>query len=139
MRLSIFIWTASLLGLAYSEEEFGEFEDKVSILIKKLMDSKYLMSENESTLLKERLAKFDRVFNKSDNISVEVSSQNPSVNNSQTEAELSSSIAAPSSGKIVTPVVNEVLLTKVKLTKENDDEVQYGNMGCQSSKRGILN
>ena len=52
MRLSIFIWTASLLGLAHSEEEFGEFEDKVSILIKKLMDSKYLMSENESTLLK---------------------------------------------------------------------------------------
>ena len=52
MKLSIFIWTASLLGLAHSEEEFGEFEDKVSILIKKLMDSKYLMSENESTLLK---------------------------------------------------------------------------------------
>ena len=97
------------------------------------------MSENESTLLKERLAKFDRVFNKSDNISVEVSSQNPSVNNSQTEAELSSSIAAPSSGKIVTPVVNEVLLTKVKLIKENNDEVQYGNMGCQISKRGIQN
>ena len=52
MKLSIFIWTASLLGLAQSEEKFGEFEDKVSILIKKLMDSKYLMSENESTQLK---------------------------------------------------------------------------------------
>jgi hypothetical protein len=63
MKLSIFIWTASLLGLAHSEEEFGEFEDKVSILIKKLMDSKYLMSENESTLLK--VSKFQNEFMKS--------------------------------------------------------------------------
>ena len=51
------------MGLAHSEEEFGEFEDKVSILIKKLMDSKYLMSENESTLLK--VSKFQNEFMKS--------------------------------------------------------------------------
>ena len=68
-----------------------------------------------------------------------MSSQNSSLHSSKNETKLSSSIAAPSSGKIVKPVVNEVLLTKVKLTKENDDEVQYGNMDCQVSKRGIQN
>ena len=76
MKLPILIWAASLCGLVQSD--FDEFEDKVSILIKKLKDTKYLMSETESSLLKERLAKFDRVFTKNNNDSA-ASSQSLSV------------------------------------------------------------
>ena len=57
--------TASVLS---EEEKIQQFENKVSELIQKLMDSKYIMSDQESSILKERLAKFDKNFGNQENV-----------------------------------------------------------------------
>ena len=113
MKVTIFIsLLASLSGMTHAHPELNEFEGKVSILIQKLMDSKYLMSNNESSLLKERLAKFDKFINAS-SINVPVKSSL----SSKTEDHINRSTTSKPSlttTPVITPVNNEVLLTKVK-------------------------
>ena len=103
MKIKVLISVTCLWSLALSE--FNEFEDKVSILLKKIKDSKYLMSKNESSILEERLAKFDKVIN-SDKDSESVS-QNPL----KTEIDILTTTVKPT---VIAPVKSEVLLTKIK-------------------------
>ena len=104
MKITILIAVACLWSFA--QGELKEFEDKVSILLKKIMDSKHLMSKNESTLLEERLAQFDKVIN-SGKDSVP---QNYQLESLKTEDETKTT-AKPT---VIAPVKSEVLLTKIK-------------------------
>ena len=118
MKIKVLISVTCLWSLALSE--FNEFEDKVSILLKKIKDSKYLMSKNESSILAERLAKFDKVIN-SDKDSESVS-QNPL----KTEIDTSTTVKTT----VIAPVKSEVLLTKIK--SATGKEICSGYAACEN-------
>ena len=104
MKIMILILIACLWSFA--QGELNEFEDKVSILLKKIMDSKHLMSKNESTLLEERLAQFDKVISSGkDSVS-----QNYQLESLKTEDETKTTVKPT----VIAPVKSEVLLTKIK-------------------------
>ena len=117
MKIKVIISVTCLWSLALSE--FNEFEDKVSILLKKIKDSKYLMSKNESSILEERLAKFDKVIN-SDKDSESVS-QHPL----KTEIDILTTTVKPT---VIAPVKSEVLLTKIK--SDTGKEICSGYLAC---------
>ena len=60
-----------VLSNAQSKGDDGvinQFEDKVSQLITKIMNSKHLLSEKEATILEDRLNKFGKALNSTDDL-----------------------------------------------------------------------
>ncbi len=60
-----------ILSNAQSKGDDGvinQFEDKVSQLITKIMNSKHLLSEKEATILEDRLNKFGKALNSTDDL-----------------------------------------------------------------------
>ena len=104
-RLLLIILVICVGGHFCSKEIVNEFENKVSQLIKKLMSSKNLMSEQHTSILKERLAKFDKNFRTNET----------KVNNQTTTTTEKS---------VVTPVSTELLLTKVNKINQTSAEVE---------------
>ena len=124
------------LSEALSEEEnYGEkFETKVSSLIKKLMNSKYV---NNTPKLHKKLARIDRTLSdpiiepESDNVTEKeiVSTTESSTTSTTTTTTATTSSTTTSTTTTTTttttsvhPVFNEVLLTKIN--KENTDHIE---------------
>ena len=120
------------LSEALSEEEnYGEkFETKVSSLIKKLMNSKYV---NNAPKLHKKLARIDRTLSdpiiepEPDNVTENDSattteSSTTSTTTTTTATTSSTTTSTPTTTTSVHPVFNEVLLTKIN--KENTDHIE---------------